>query len=266
MILQHYNIPTLPFFLIPHHELAKIGDELASLSTLLEERLQKSDLELSEAKPLFIKPTLEGGSNGIDHQSKLTSLQGLVQKVAQLHTHFPYQDLMIETFADGREFTTAVIGTAEQARVLGVLEFRRIHSPETGSSAEISEEDDIDFATYKVKSVATANFFEIVNVTHEDSDEVREAGRIGLETFQVLGGRDLGRIDIRSIGRGDAARPQVLEINAITGLRPDNSHVPILAEQEGWTYDELIADIVAQTMRRSRRPDRKGTYNSSANN
>ncbi|EPS39488.1 hypothetical protein H072_6694 [Dactylellina haptotyla CBS 200.50] len=260
IILQYHNIPTSPFFLVPYLELTNTANEPTRLTELLKSILQKSGLELSEANPLFIKPSLEGGSNGIDHKNKLTSFRGLLDKVAYMHTRFPKQDLLVEKFADGREFTAAIIGTGSKARVLGVLEFLRIRptpaseaNPGLDSGASTSAEDDVDFATYKVKSVATAEFFEIVNVTHEDSDEVREVARIGLATFQALGGRDLGRIDIRSIGRGDKAQPQVLEINAITGLRPDNSHVPILAEQEGLTYDELIADIVSQTMQRSGR-------------
>ncbi|KAK6527564.1 hypothetical protein TWF694_004548 [Orbilia ellipsospora] len=244
MILQHHNIPTLPFFLIPHREAASPEN--------LQKWLSKSGLEVFKEKPLFIKPTCEGGSNGINHKNKLTSFGDLVQKVTDMRIRFPRQDLMVETFADGREFTVAIIGNGNQAKVLGVLEFLRLPSKAD------SEEDNIDFATYKVKSVATAVWFQIVNVTHEDSDEVREAARIGLETFQVLDCRDLGRIDIRSVGRGVGARPQVLEINSIPGLRPDNSHVPILAEQEGWTYDELIAMLVSQTMERS---DRKRVSN-----
>ncbi|KAF3915615.1 hypothetical protein ABW21_db0208229 [Orbilia brochopaga] len=178
MILQYHNIPTAPFFLVPYLELVDVANDQTRLITTLKNLLLKSGLELSEDNPLFIKPSLEGGSNGIDYRNKLTSFQGFVEKVAYMHTRFPKQDLLVERFADGREFTAGIIGTGKEARVLGILEFLRIRRTEVvetktvpTSMADSSADDDLDFATYEVKSVATANFFDLVNVTHEDSDE-----------------------------------------------------------------------------------------------
>jgi len=224
MILQHHSIPTSSFVTIQPYEKSKAASEGSQhWTTMIEEKLEKAGLKLSKTSPLFIKPSMEGGSNGIDHRSKVTTSAKLVEMAEDLHRRFPHQPLLIEEYADGREFTASIIGTADQAKVLGIFEFRKIQRDSTvGDEAlnttQIPNEEDVDFATYKVKSVATANFFELINVTHEASDEVREVGRIALATFQVLDCRDLGRIDIRSIGRGSDAKPQVLEVSTNTKL------------------------------------------------
>ena len=230
MILQHHNIPTSPFITIYPFERPKtLSEDSLQWTRAIKERLEQEDLELSETSPLFIKPTMEGGSNGIDHRSKVATLAKLVEMSVDLHQRFPYQPLLIEKYADGREFTASIIGTANHAIVLGIFEFRKIQSGdavdhEAKDATELPAEDDVDFATYKVKSVATANFFELINVTHEASDEVREVGRIALAAFRVLDCRDLGRIDIRSFGRGSDARPQVLEVSPNKQCRKGESH------------------------------------------
>jgi len=67
------------------------------------------------------------------------------------------------------------------------------------------------------------------------------AGRVALEAWRVLGGRDAGRIDLRSDAHG---RPMFLEANPLAGLHPVDSDLTIIARLAGHDHARLLTRIL----------------------
>ena len=89
-----------------------------------------------------------------------------------------------------------------------------------------------------------------------DDPVVRKAEAIVLEAWQVLGGRDAGRADVRCDHDG---APQFMEVNPLAGLHPEHSDLPILCSKLGIPYLQLIEGIVRSAqirIRRSTTPER----------
>lgn len=276
MVLQHYGVPTAPFIVVPG---SYTTDELAGkdVQSLLSQGIRRNSIEPSPQHPLFIKPALEGSSKGISDRSRVTSFDALWSSVIALRAKFPEQDIVVEQFADGREFTISIIGTGENARVLGISEYVWLPPADISLSCngyQITENRDgrpPGFQTYETKM---ESFFTLCNDVRVDLDqedpEVRTACEIALRAYRVVRCRDLGRVDVRSIGMGREARPQVLEvnnnlvsctvlliqrrlrkhlqINAIAGLQPEYSDLPRTAEREGISYNNLIEQIIQSAM------------------
>src|SRR5581483_6181363 len=71
--------------------------------------------------PLFLKPVAEGSGKGVNERSKVDTPAMLLRVAAELLTKFQ-QPVLAETYLPGREFTVGILGTGEDARVLGVSE------------------------------------------------------------------------------------------------------------------------------------------------
>ena len=74
-------------------------------------------------------------------------------------------------------------------------------------------------------------------------------GKIALQAWRAIGGRDAGRVDIRMDARGN---PSFIEVNPLAGLHPEHSDLPIICTMVGITFQQLIGRILASA-RRARR-------------
>ena len=104
-VLDHHGIPNAPFMVIP--------TEYASLP---------SKTPLLSHYPLFVKPVAEGSSKGIGNFNKLDSPAELELAVQTLKAKFPGQDIIVEAFLSGREFSVSILETGSCNRVIGVRE------------------------------------------------------------------------------------------------------------------------------------------------
>jgi D-alanine-D-alanine ligase len=78
----------------------------------------------------------------------------------------------------------------------------------------------------------------------------REVERVALAAYHALGCRDWCRVDVRLDG---ADVPNVVELNPLPGILPDprlNSCFPKAARVAGFSYDELIQEVVRIAWRR----------------
>ena len=94
------------------------GVPTAEFSVL--EKIEDAD-KVELAYPLFVKPLAEGSGKGINANSKVDDVEALKRTAAYLLQKFR-QPVLVEKFLPGREFTVAIIGTGDDARVLGVSE------------------------------------------------------------------------------------------------------------------------------------------------
>jgi len=72
--------------------------------------------------PLFAKPLAEGTGKGVDKDSRVESPAALKKVCTRLLERFA-EPVLVEEYLPGREFTTAVLGTGREARIVGTMEF-----------------------------------------------------------------------------------------------------------------------------------------------
>lgn len=191
-----------------------------------------SDLEgLALEYPLFAKPLAEGTGKGVDKDSRVDSPAALKKVCTRLLDRFS-EPVLVEEYLPGREFTTAILGTGHEARVVGTMEFSiRPNAPAQDYSYEVKEACD-DWVDY----------FPMPQGDLRDQVEA-----LALGAYRVLECRDTGRIDIRLDAQG---RPAFIEINPLPGLNPGHSDLPMIATQEGMSYEELIRSIIESALAR----------------
>jgi D-alanine-D-alanine ligase len=186
---------------------------------------------LDLAFPLFAKPLAEGTGKGVDESSRVDSPSALKKVCARLLERFA-EPVLVEEYLPGREFTTAILGTGHEARVLGTIEFTiRPDAPAQDYSYEVKEQCE-----------------QCVDYFPMPQDPLRDQVEdLALRAYRVLECRDTGRIDIRLDVHG---RPAFIEINPLPGLHPTHSDLPMIATQEGMAYKELIHRIVGSALAR----------------
>ena len=189
--------------------------------------------------PLFLKPVAEGSGKGVDAHSKVGDATSLRAVAADLLARFS-QPVLVETFLSGREFTVGIIGTGEEAEVLGV--------------SEIKPKDKFVGAGYGLAN-KSEGWEEKVDIVAVEDAEAHAAGEVALAAWRALRGRDGGRSDIRSDAAG---KPHFIEVNPLAGLRPEYSDLCIIAGFAGLSYQKLIGRIMAAFLKRHPELDTRG--------
>ena len=181
--------------------------------------------------PLFLKPVAEGSGKGVNARSKVDDAVALRAVAADLLARFA-QPVLVETFLSGREFTVGIIGTGEDAHVLGVT--------------EIVPKANFVGAGYGLENKSDG-WEDKVDIVPSRGPEATAAGKVALDAWRALRCRDGGRIDVRCDGAG---APHFIEVNPLAGLRPGHSDLCFIAEFAGLTYQDLIAAIMASFFQR----------------
>ncbi len=174
--------------------------------------------------PLFCKPVAEGTGKGVDPTSKVRDRAQLEDVCRRLLARYR-QPVLVEAFLPGREFTVGVVGTGREARALGALEVRLRPGAEENAYSYVNKE----------------RCEELIDYVLVRDPEAEEACALALASWRGLGCRDAGRVDVKSDRRG---RPSFIEVNPLAGIHPEHSDLPILCNQLGIPYTDLIRWIV----------------------
>ncbi len=175
--------------------------------------------------PAFVKPLAEGTGKGCERASLVQDEAALRNAARGLVARFQ-QPALVESYLPGREFTVGVVGNGADAHVIGVMEVNVNKNMEAG-----------------VYSFNNKEFCETtVTYTRPLDAEAVRTGEVALAAYRALGCRDAGRVDLRSDWNH---KPVFMEINQLAGLHPTHSDLPILAEQNGISFDALLAMILA---------------------
>ncbi|CZT14959.1 uncharacterized protein RCC_12270 [Ramularia collo-cygni] len=238
MILAHRGVATAPFLTIRwQDEVPTLGvEEWRRRFPRLEDDLQ---IFTTRIPAVFVKPTMEGSSKGIYTSNKAHSAEDLNAAIRTLRQRFPTQNLIIEPFLQGREFSVSILGSGGEARVLGAVEFQF----KPGSTT--------DFLALELKDDDNA-WLDIIKDTKDSSIDplVETVKTLALEAWRAIGCYDAGRVDVRCQGIGDEARPFVLEINALAGMCQGVSALPLTATNAGMDYNTLVGEIIHSAMQR----------------
>ncbi len=184
--------------------------------------------------PAIVKPNWEGSSKGIRQKCLVNSPDELPQIVDCLVAQ-QRQPALVEEYIDGDELTVGMLGNdVGGIHVLGIM---RVSPVEPTPNFIYSLDVKRDYRR-QVKYECPAP------LSAEDAAAVERAARA---VWRVLGCRDVARIDFR-LRRGV---PWFLEVNPLPGLNPLDSDLVIMARLVGWSYEHLVATIVAAALARN---------------
>jgi D-alanine-D-alanine ligase len=221
-ILSYYKIPTAPFFIA--HDLNDI-----------------KNLKLNF--PLFVKPVWEGSSKGIFSSSFVSNSKELSEQVDRIISEYS-QPALIEEFLSGREFTVAILGNAEEAEVLPIVEIDYKDFPEGF----------IPVYSYEAKWILDTkeNPLNVFSCPAKLSSDIEtKIKQVALHAYKILRCRDWSRIDVRM--NADNV-PNIIEINPLPGILPDpmeNSCYPKAARTAGLSYDEMLNSVLYTAAKRN---------------
>jgi len=182
--------------------------------------------------PVFVKPIHEGSSKGITEANYCETPEQLHAQVEFLLEHYQ-QPVLIEEYLPGAEFTCAVLGNGDEARVLPIV----------GMNFEALPHGALPVYGFEAKWIwdRPEKPLEIFECPARITEELRRTIEdVVLRAYRVLGCRDWSRIDVRLDASG---KPNVVEVNPLPGILPnpaDNSCFPKAARAAGMSYDELI--------------------------
>ncbi|WP_158781836.1 D-alanine--D-alanine ligase [Pantoea sp. BAV 3049] len=198
---QGCGLPVFPYVAITRKEMD------AGLSAETQARIAALGL------PLFVKPSNEGSSVGITRVNQADSLQAAVDEAFR-HD----DDVLIEAFLSGPEYTVGVIGN-------DILPSIRIQV--------VSE-----FYDYEAKYFSDdTEYFCPSGLSAEKEAELSD---IVLKAWRALGCSGWGRVDVMMGGDGEF---YLLEVNTSPGMT-SHSLVPMAGKQAGMTFPQLVARIL----------------------
>ncbi|CCG88290.1 D-alanine--D-alanine ligase [Erwinia piriflorinigrans] len=163
--------------------------------------------------PLFVKPSREGSSVGISRVNQASELQ------AALVEAFRHDDeVLVEAFLSGPEYTVGVIGT-------DILPSIRIQSAS-------------EFYDYDAKYLSDeTQYFCPSGLSAGQETELRE---LTIAAWRALGCSGWGRVDVMM---GADGHFYLLEVNTSPGMT-SHSLVPMAAKQAGMSFSQLVARIL----------------------
>jgi D-alanine-D-alanine ligase len=199
LFLKEYKIPMADAILI------RKGDNLDPVNIITQIGL-----------PCFVKPNDSGSSFGV---TKVKQKEGLLSAIEIAFRES--NEVLIETFMNGREVACGVVKTKNKAFVFPVTEI-------------ISKNE---FFDYEAKY--TPGKSEEVTPADMQTDVTNEIQRLSLLIYDLLGCNGIVRVDFIVAGE----KPFFLEINTVPGMTKE-SLVPKQAEAAGIALEELYSMVV----------------------
>lgn len=183
--------------------------------------------------PAIVKPNAEGSSKGISDLAIVSDpreLRELVGKNIGLYK----EDMLVEEYVNGREFTVGILGNGEETLVFPPMEIIYL------------EKNRYNVYSYSVKQ----NYKNLIRYESPAAvDDGIEAEMIGTarKIYESLSCRDFARIDFRLSEEG---RLYFIEINPLPGLAPGYSDYPMIAQFNGMDYVTLVRGILESALKR----------------
>ncbi|MDA7741833.1 D-alanine--D-alanine ligase [Pelagibacteraceae bacterium] len=173
--------------------------------------------------PLFIKPVKGGDSRGIDSNSIAYNFSSFKKKVLEIKTKHNLSSL-VETYLPGKEYSVGIF----QDSINGTLRAMPI---EIIIKKNINGHCILDFDVKKDDEE------KVIAVTNEKI--LKKLSKLAKKAFKALGGKSLGRIDIKMNHQGV---PHFMEANLMPGLRKGYFYRSCLLNLD-MSYDDMIFSI-----------------------
>ena len=194
--------------------------------------------------PIIVKPPFEDASSGIEDASIVRTNSELNDRIAFIINEFS-QPALIEEYIEGRELNVSVLGDKE----LKVLPISEIDFTEVPDHIEkiVSYQakwDPMHEAYHKTIPICPAPLSKRVQ---------HKVEKIALAAFRAMGVRDYARVDMRLAPDNSV---YVLEINPNPDLSEGVAFMRS-AEAAGFTYSDMLNNIVNLALARSTNPNLK---------
>jgi D-alanine-D-alanine ligase len=173
--------------------------------------------------PLFIKPIRGGDSRGIDSNSIVYNYKSFRKKVLEIKNKYNLSSL-VETYLPGKEYSVGIF----QDSISGNLKAMPI---EIIIKKNINGHCILDFDVKKNDEET------VIAVT--DIKIFNKLSRLAKNSFKALGGKSLGRIDIKMNHLGV---PHFMEANLMPGLRTGYFYRSCMLNLD-MNYDDMIFSI-----------------------
>jgi len=201
-----------------------------------DEELQ-TDLEF----PLFVKPSREGASMGVELAS-IAHTEAELREYARLIISKYKQPALVETYLPGREFTVGLLGNMQNKRHPGFYNHQGFHFfPVTEVDASKSITPGVYSKTLKKKDVGDPEGVETLCPASIGFDLQQKLYSLAFQAHTALGALDFSRTDFRLDAKGE---PVLIEINTLPGLSRDFSDLCLQTKAEGFAYSDLILEIL----------------------
>ena len=173
--------------------------------------------------PLFIKPIRGGDSRGIDSNSVAYNFSNFKKKVLEIKNNHNLSSL-VETYLPGKEYSVGIFQDSTNGTLRAMPIEIVIKKNKNGHSI-------LDFDVKKDDEE------KVIAVT--DLKISRKLSKLAKEAFKALGGKSLGRIDIKMNCQGV---PHVMEANLMPGLRKGYFYRSCLLNLD-MNYEDMIFSI-----------------------
>ncbi|GHG72272.1 D-alanine--D-alanine ligase [Alishewanella longhuensis] len=164
---------------------------------------------------VMVKPANEGSSIGM---SAASTAEELATAIATAHQYD--QEVLLECWINGREFTIAVLND----EVLPIVEMRTPRA----------------FYDYEAKYQANSTEYLCPAPLTAELTEAMQA--TALAAFKAVGASGWGRVDLMLDQQG---QHYLLEVNTVPGMT-EKSLVPMAAKAAGYSFQQLVLAILSQ--------------------
>jgi D-alanine-D-alanine ligase len=185
--------------------------------------------------PAIVKPAAEDASVGIDNGAICTSKRALKRRVAQMLEQF--EEVVVQEYVAGREFNVGFVGK----RMLPIAEIRFEMLPD-GTWPIVSYAAKWIPGSPEDESTVPICPAELEPELHQ---RISQVARKAWE--HMSDGEGYGRVDMRLSEEG---QPYVLEVNPTPDLS-SNAGLARMGRAFGWSYDDLVMQIVDEALMRS---------------
>jgi len=183
----------------------------------------QNETSLPISFPLFIKPIKGGDSRGIDSNSVVYNFSSFKKKVLEIQREHNLSSL-VETYLPGKEYSVGIFQDSLSGTLKAMPVEIIIKKNKNGHSI-------LDF---KVKKDDKEK---VIAVT--DAKIFKKLSKLAKEAFKALGGKSLGRIDIKMNHQGV---PHFMEANLMPGLRKGYFYRSCLLNLD-MNYEDMIFSI-----------------------
>ncbi len=180
-------------------------------------QLNYQDILQQLAGKVMVKPANEGSSIGM---SAASTAEELEQALAVAFKYDP--DVLVEQWIQGREFTVSILN----GKALPVVEMRTPRS----------------FYDYEAKYQSSST--EYLCPAPLTADQTAFLQQAATAAFTAVGASGWGRVDAMLDQQGNF---YLLEVNTVPGMT-EKSLVPMAAKAAGLTFEQLVLQILEQTL------------------
>jgi len=208
------------------NQFLKAQNILVADSVRVQKGIDFSDNEIIEklGLPIFVKPANAGSSFGV---SKVKTSEELLPAIEKAMTES--NDILIEQFIAGREFTVGIFASEKEKYLLPVTEI-------------ISENE---FFDYEAKY--TPELAQEITPANIDKKTLNQIHQKALEIYRLLNMKGIARVDFIL----DKEKLYFLEINTVPGMSKE-SIVPKQISEAGLNLKQFLSLIINDTLDRGK--------------